>query len=540
MTKALNKLFKFRAILLIILLASIIRIYHITSNPKSMYGDELTLVYDAYSILKTGQDQTGQFLPLYFSLGGGRPPLYIYATIPFVAIFGPTAVAARSVSILSGVGVVFLLYLICDKLLSKKVALYSAFLAAITPWELNLSRGGFESHFALFLSLIGLYSFFWGRANHLWYFVSGLSFILSMQTYSTYVLTIPLFIALLFTFYGTGNLRQAVIKPGILFFLALILSSLLLSVYISLSRGTKDRFTNIYIFNQPDFQNRLAAKVTTERAYSLLSQKLAWIFHNRPLENLSVLAENYISNFGLQFLFLQGDKNPRHNPASMGQLFFFCLPLLILGAVNLHKNKREVFLFVFIWMLIAPIAASLVGEPHALRNSFMLPAILILCAYGVPKSNQMKILLLVIFLIQLPFFINRFYFLSPNLNAKFWSYSAKIATEAALKNKDKFDYVFLSTSIPDLEFAYPVYTRLEPKSVIDQRLNRTKLDEYKLLKFDNVYLGTIPGTRVRDFMKSLNGSVFYLGPIEDQGLVDNEGIERDENREPLFIISTKN
>lgn len=535
----LHKILKFKTILLIILLASILRIINITSNPKSMYGDELTLVYDAYSILKTGKDQSGEFLPVFFSMGGGRPPVYIYATIPFVALFGPTALATRSVSILSGVGVVILLYLICDKLINKKVALYSAFLASITPWELNLSRAGFESHFALFLGLLGLYSFFCGKTNHIWYFVSALSFVLAMQTYSTYVLTIPFFIILLLTFNGTGNLRQAV-KPSILFFLALILSSLLFSVYISLSRGSKDRFTNLYIFNKEELQNQLAVKVKIDRSYSLLDKKLAMKFHNRYLENLNVYIENYMNNFGLNFLFLQGDRNPRHNPASMGQLFFFCLPLLIIGFIKLQKTKKKVFQFVLFWILMAPIAASLVGGPHALRNSFMLPPILILCALGIPSSKKMKIILLILFLIQLPFFINRFYFLSPNLNAKFFSYSAKKASEAALENKTKYDFVFLSTSIPDLEFAYPVYARLEPKKVIDQRLQRTTLGEYKLLKFDNVYLGTIPGTRVRDFMKNLNESVFYLGPVEDTGLVDNEKIQRDENEQPLFVISSKN
>ncbi len=538
MDKVLFKLLKFKTILLIILLASILRIYNVNHNPKSMYGDSLTLVYDAYSILKTGMDQTGQFLPVYFSMGGGRPPVYIYATIPFVALLGPTAIAARSVSILSGIGIVLLLYLICLRL-SRKIALYAALLAAITPWELSLSRGAFESHFALFLGLLGLYAFLKRGENNKWLFISAISFVLSMQTYSTYVLTIPLFVFLLMYSEGFKTFKQ-IVKPSMIIFLTLILMSLLFSVYISYSRGSKDRFTNIQIFNQPDLQNQLASKVKSERAYSLLNPELADKFHNRVLANLSVLTENYANNFGLRFLFLQGDRNPRHNPASSGELFWFCLPLLILGGFSLYRNNKKVFLFVFLWASITPIAGSLVGAPHALRNSFMLPPLLILCAHGFPKSKRIKFLLLIFFLIQLPFFINRFYFLSPNLNAQFWSYSAKKATELALENKNKYDYIFLSTSIPDMEFAYPVYTRVEPKDFIYQKNHETKLNEFNFLKFGNVYLGSVPNSRVGSFMKEVDGSVFYLGPIEDQGFVDIKAIQRDENEQPLFVVSTKN
>ena len=94
-----NWILKHKIILFILLLAFFLRIYGIDTNPKSMYGDELTLVYDTYSLLKTGQDQTGQAWPLFFSMGGGRPAGYIYATIPFTAIFGPTALYPNSIGL---------------------------------------------------------------------------------------------------------------------------------------------------------------------------------------------------------------------------------------------------------------------------------------------------------------------------------------------------------------------------------------------------------------------------------------------------------
>ena len=87
-------------LLAILILGFIIRVYKINSLP--LYGDELTIVYDSYSILKTGMDQTGQFLPLTFKMGAGRPAGYVYGSIPFIAIFGPTVWGVRGLSLLSG------------------------------------------------------------------------------------------------------------------------------------------------------------------------------------------------------------------------------------------------------------------------------------------------------------------------------------------------------------------------------------------------------------------------------------------------------
>jgi len=85
-----------------------IRVYKIDSF--SLYGDELTIGLDAYSLLKTGMDQTGEVFPLTFKMGAGRPPGYVYASIPFVALFGPNEWGVRSLSLLSGLGIIVLMW----------------------------------------------------------------------------------------------------------------------------------------------------------------------------------------------------------------------------------------------------------------------------------------------------------------------------------------------------------------------------------------------------------------------------------------------
>lgn len=525
---------RYKLILIILALAFFLRIFDIQNNPKSMYGDELTLLLDAQSILKTGYDNTGEFLPLHFSMGGGRPAGYIYATIPYVSLFGPTTLAVKAVSILSGLGIVALLYLICSQFLSKNIGIFAAILAAITPWELSMSRGGFESHFALFLSLLGFYLFIKAKEKKGWLFFSALFFALAMHTYSTYTLTIPIFaLFLLFT--------MGVKKVGI--FIPIILLSLILGVYLTLNRGSSDRFSNLNIFSNIQIQDEISGKIAKERIFEGLK------ISNKYTETIGIFIENYAKNFSPEFLFVKGDENPRHNPASMGGLFWFQLPLLILGLVYLYSKYRKVFYLSLGWLAVAPIAGSLVGEAHFLRNSFMLPPLLILCAAGLEKLRNFRLhpwgvnvsfVVGIIFLAQLPFFINRFYILAPNLYASFWSYSAKVASDTAMESKNKYDHIILSASIPDMEFAYPTYAKVKPSDVQAQNSSRTKIGEFDFFKYGNVYIGSIPASRIRETMNTLPGSVLYLGIEADRGQIENEKIQRDRDGSILYVSSEKN
>src|SRR5947207_11844011 len=104
-------------ILLILLAALFLRIYKIDSNPPGLTPDEASLGYNAYSILKTGKDEYGTFLPIIFkSFGDYKPGLYVYLDVPFVALGGLNEVTTRLPSVFAGVFTVYLVYLIVKEL----------------------------------------------------------------------------------------------------------------------------------------------------------------------------------------------------------------------------------------------------------------------------------------------------------------------------------------------------------------------------------------------------------------------------------------
>ena len=145
----------------IVILGLLLRIYRITTLP--MYGDELTIALDTYSIMKTGMDSTGTKLPVTFQMGSGRPGGYIYASVPFVYLFGPTEWGVRSLSLLSSVGIIILMYFLGKKFFNDNVGLIAGFITSISLWDIYLARGGFEAHFALFLALFGTVLYLYGK-----------------------------------------------------------------------------------------------------------------------------------------------------------------------------------------------------------------------------------------------------------------------------------------------------------------------------------------------------------------------------------------
>lgn len=419
-----------------------------------MYGDELTLVYDTYSILKTGHDQTGKFLPITFSMRGRSPGGYVYASLPFVAIFGPTAMGIRLLSVLSGLGIIVLMYFLGRKLFNERVGLIASFLVAISPWDIYLSRAGFETHLALFLALLGVVTFINKK-----FIITSVAWGLAFLTYPTFKLTLPILFFVLIWYVGIKD----VVKNK-LFLLSLVVLIILGGItVVETFKGGEQRFLEINVFSQ----EQIIQKVTGDRNFSTLPLILKPIFYNRPLEYFHTVLDNYVDNFSVKFLYLRGDGNPRHNPGEWGMLYLVDLALLFAGIFYLAKSRELKLLLA--WILIAPLAPMLIGEAHGLRSDLMLPPLILISAFAISKLSKTFVLASAgLILVQLVFILNAVYFLAPNKFATFWSAEAKSESLWAIKNENIGKKVVLTTKTDNIEYAYPVYAKIDPNLVIMQ------------------------------------------------------------------------
>lgn len=528
----------------IILLGLALRLININTNPISLYGDELTITLDAYSLYKTGQDQLGNFLPLTFPMGAGRPAGYVYGSVPFIAIFGPTASGVRMLSVLSGLGIIILLYMLGKKVLDEKVGLAAALVAAVSPWDIHLSRGGFEAHFALFLALLGTYLFLRAKQKPIFYLFSFLSFGLTLHTYPTYKVSLLAFLPLLVWY--QGGVRKLVKEASKYFTFGAVIFIILglLALSQSFIGGSEKRFSDINIFSKATLKASIEQKINLERQASRLPKPLVKFFHNKPVEYTKVFIENYLQNFSLDFLILHGDRNPRHNMATMGGLYAIELILIMTFVLTFWQKTRKLLLFLILWVVLSPIPTAIVDLPHALRSSFMLPPLMILSAGGLITVMKLRnklffCLVVIFFIIQFIFFVQKLFFLAPYTYSGFWSYPAKVASETVSVNKEKYDFIVLSNRINDIEFAYPVYSKIDPKILISQNQNKTMLSGNPVKKIDNVYFGSIKEDHLMRFINDLPGSVLYIGPRTDKNHLENYEIVTDFNNEEILIIKRK-
>ena len=174
-------------LILITVLAFAIRFIGIDKYPSGFNADEAAIGYNAYSIIQTGKDEYGQFLPLSFkSFGDYKPGLYFYFAIPFVAILGLNEMAVRLPSVLLGTALVFLVYFLSLQFFKdKKIALITSLFTAINPWAIHFSRGAWESNAATFFITLGVYLFIKGLKNNLLMFASLISFLTSIYLYQS-------------------------------------------------------------------------------------------------------------------------------------------------------------------------------------------------------------------------------------------------------------------------------------------------------------------------------------------------------------------
>ena len=143
---------KILPLITILLLATLLRTYQLNKVPVALFGDEIDVGYQAYSLLNTGKDISGRFLPTYIkSIAEYRAPLFIYSAVPFVGLFGLNEWGVRLPAAFWGILSVLGIYLIGSNLFGKKVGLISAALLTLSPWHLQYSRAAFEVTLLLFL-----------------------------------------------------------------------------------------------------------------------------------------------------------------------------------------------------------------------------------------------------------------------------------------------------------------------------------------------------------------------------------------------------
>lgn len=452
----------------ILLISIVLRVYQLDIVPPSLFGDEVDVGYQAYSLLTTGKDLAGRTMPFYLkSLSEYRASLYIYSVVPFVGLFGLNELGVRLPAVFWGVLGIMGISLLLKELFNMRVGLIGAFLLGISPWHLQYSRASFEVTMLLSFVIFAIYFFIKGIKNGWGLVLSSILFGLTVYIYSTAVVFTPLMIGILVFVFRKQLLK---ISRQWLIGSVIVLCIVVVPAVWFIFRGeASQRFSGVSIFQDTVLLDKVNLARKSQDYYLPDGQSKAndpvteGLFHNKPLIYLQVFFVNYLKAFSFNFLFAEGDINFRHHIHEMGELYYFELILLLVGLWWMYKYAQfREKLLISGWLIISPIPGSLTadGGYHATRLILMLPPLVILNSLGLYyllsrvrdlKVRGLLLFLLALFLINFVFYLHRYYTHYPVEAWRWWHMGYKEAMLYMKSQEEKYPkLVFNNTYEPSL------------------------------------------------------------------------------------------
>lgn len=362
-------------LVLIVIIGGFLRFYKITENPPSLTGDEISFGYAAYSILETGRDESGKFMPLVIqSIGDYKNPLPAYMMVLAIKLFGMNDFAVRFQNAFFGTITIILFYLfILDIFKRKSLAILGALFMAISSWHIFYSRFAYEPLIASTFAMLGIW-FFMKMLNgkKYWGVLSALFFAMTMYTGFAPRLFIPIFIffAILFNFKGVVKEKG----KYLVFIVTLILLAIPL-VYVSIYQGASTRFSMVFLANDVDFVRNVNFD------YLKTMGGLPYLFF--------FWVKRYLNYLQPDFIFFNALQMTLPNTLGLGILYLFELPWLVLGVVEFIRGKIPFKSIFVIWLLTGIIPDSLTNnQQHAGRLLHIAPVVIIIVALGALKFYE--------------------------------------------------------------------------------------------------------------------------------------------------------
>jgi len=532
----------------IIILASFLRLWNLSGVPVSLFGDELDVGYHAYSILKTGRDYSGNFLPLHFqSLAEWRTPLYLYSTVPTVWLFGISPLGVRIPAALFGiVGILGIFPLIREisrfEMSEKKsdlLALISAAVLALSPWHIQYSRAAFEVTQLLVFYLFGLYFFFRSinkSRGGKWLWVSVALLVATPLVYSTAKLFTPILLVVLAALWYKDIL--SISKKYLVW--ALVAGILLgaPTAYATLFSGGAQRFGYISVFTDPTRETEvgakreLAAHVRGEVGLGLMPTTSDKFFYNKFTFWGSNILKNYFDSFSTQFLFVTGDLNLRHSIEGMGQFYKVEIIALLVGMVFFFSKfkNRKIKTFIALWIALGAIPSSITrdGGMHATRLIIMLPPLVFLIAYGIYSLTKMKrpynyvlvFVYLVLFIVNFTFYQNAYWHENPWYSERWWHGGFQDAIESVMEMEEDYDDVLIGMSSEPAWIFFAGWSEFDPAVWQSVKPDKNWINHEKygnITTIGKYYFGS-PDGGLYDWGRSMDDKVLFMASEKDVGI----------------------
>lgn len=502
-------------ILAISLLALLLRVYQVARYPQSLYWDEVSIGYNAYSLVQTGKDEWGVNWPLFFeAFNEYKFPVPIYLVAIAIKFFGYTDFAVRLPGVILGSASVVLIYFVSGRILenkSKRVCLLSSFFAAISFWHLQFSRPYFEGGIAFFF-ICGYLFFLVGflkEKKSADLFFSILFAGLTLYSYSPAIFIVPVWTLVLIFFWWSARLREKTAVAGF-FLMALLL--LLIPFFVHIKKHGFSRFDQVSAFNQ----NPILEKVIAQRAkYGELSK----LIFNRYVANALVVGKNLLTIIDPRFYFPGTDQNGRHN-CGKGLIYPVEFIFIAVSLLTFWQRWRKFFYLLLLMLVVGMMPSAITQDnPNALRSLFCLLPIIFLSTTGLFEINKRKQFLSVFFavvmIVLFHSYLGHYYLVYAKESFFAWGGENSSIMKKALELNVNNRKIYFTGDYWRPYIFYYHYFRINPRQV-QQNDNSTKIGDvyFGYANFDH-------GDRRYNYSFSLDKfplvekAILFLSPREE-------------------------
>jgi hypothetical protein len=322
-----------------------VRMFRLHGVPPGLHQDEACAGYDAYSILKTGRDQHGNFLPLnQQAFDDFRRPLLTYSLIPLIEMLGLKVSTVRLGAALWGISDLVALTALAGLMLGWPGAAAAAVFAAASPWDMSISRvAGHAGSAAATVSIATLFFWLWlKRRRGIWLYLSAFVFGLSLYSYPVADAFTPLFLAFLALLYW-HEFRDAGGQSLSAAALFILLAIPLAASFVMYPAQMTSHFQKLSLLTPA----RCAGCTITPISVRLMT-----------------CAAGFVGYFNPSFLFVHGDRGDHwtlmHAPG-FGQLLPEQAPLIALALFALVAGtRRRTAILLLGWTVLATLPAAVI------------------------------------------------------------------------------------------------------------------------------------------------------------------------------------
>lgn len=331
---------KYWLLLTILVLASSLRLTQLDQLPSGVFCDEANIGYSAYSLLKTGADEYGVKLPIFFQgFGDYRLPLPIYLQLPTISILGLNTFSIRFTVALIGILTVFIFYKIGEIAINRNFGLITALILAISPWHIHMTRNAMEWSYPIIFFSASILFFLLSNKNKRFIYLGAIFIALSIYSYYSAVLIAPLFFFIVFIYFLCQKTFRKEALLSLLIFLVICL---------------------------PFIDGVIKGTVTSRFKTIAKNEKRL-----TQIDRLKGSALIYVRHFDPNFLFFHTqdyESITRHSIKNIGQLSKLSIILLPFGFWSLLMRKGKtasLFKIIILTLLILYPLPSLLNDNNA-------------------------------------------------------------------------------------------------------------------------------------------------------------------------------